>query len=155
MVPSGVELASATVRLVIAMLPRRYDRCSDATAPARSPGRGPVGRVDAERPGVNGVAEVEPEPGMEGADPGRALPDAVGDRLAGALAGPGAARDRQAPDCGGQLAHVERSSWMPQQVGEVAQADRIPEPHGAALVGDSPDIALVVEAPRSARAVLR
>ena len=73
MVPSGVELASATVRLVIGMLPRRYDRCSDATAPARSPGRGPVGRVDAQRFGTDGIAEVQPEPGVPRAPVGAAV----------------------------------------------------------------------------------
>src|SRR5262249_48961975 len=54
-----------------------------------------------------------------------------------------------------QLAHVERSPRMAQQVREVAQADRVLHPHDPPLVGEGPDIALVVEVPRGARPALR
>src|SRR5262249_52187420 len=121
-----------------------------------APGRGPVGRVRADRPGMDGIAEGQPECGVCRSEARRALPDAVADRLPQTLAASVVSEDGWRPaDRGRQLADVELPPRMAEQLGEVVHALRVPHPHDSPLVRDGPDIALPAETPLGRRPPLR
>ena len=77
------------------------------------PWRRPVGRVGADPPGMNGIAEVQPERGVERPDPGHAPPDSVDDCFPRSLPPPVVLRHHAlAADRRRKLGHVERQARM-------------------------------------------
>ena len=98
---------------------------------------------------MDGIAEVQAEPLVRGPDARDALPDAVGDRLPGALA---SAVWLAAPpaDQGHELSHVEPAPRVVEEVREIPQAFRVLQVDEPAPVRDRPDVALLAEKPGGA-----
>src|SRR5262245_56331369 len=105
-------------------------------------------------PGVDGIAQVEPEGLVESRDPQQRLPDAVGHGLAGTLDRLGDSVFRRQPARVGTTRHSEQLSDMKGAAGmseeplEIAQALGIPDPNRYRVVRNGPVVPLAAKGRR-------